>query len=372
MRAVDAVLAALAARGGATASFLVGEPCVEPPAVLREALERAAAAASYPYPPAAGLPRLREVLADRHGEGGAGVGPQQVVVTAGAKGGLLALLAALLEPGDELVHPRPGYPAYAAMTRRLGATPVAVPETDRGFEGWTAAVAERLGPRTRAVVLASPSNPTGATLTAAEARSLVALCRERGVRLICDEAYADFCPAADAGAAAACDPERGTVVQLRSASKSWALCGWRLGWVVADATLAARVAARHAALLNPASGPAQAALASLPEVPADYLDTARSVVRRRLEAVHTTLSDRGLELGRPAGGFYLWLGLGERRQGHGGSTTGFCVDAARTAGVGLWPGEDFGGPGHVRIAVTAPAAADWEGSVAALLGVLSP
>jgi aspartate/methionine/tyrosine aminotransferase len=374
VRAVDAVLAALAAHGGAGSSWLVGEPCVEPPAVLREALARAAREGSYRYPPSAGLPRLREVLAERHREGGARVAPEQVVVTAGAKGGLLALLAALLEPGDELIHPRPCYPAYPAMARRLGAQPVAVPETGRGFAAWAGAAADRIGPRTRAVVVASPSNPSGATLAADEARELVALCREQGVRLICDEAYGEFRFASGTEALAAdFDPGRGTVVQLRSASKSWALCGWRLGWVVADADLAARVAARHAALLNPASGPAQAALAALPEVPADYLDTARSAVRRRLDAVYGALSERGHSLERPAGGFYLWLGLDRRRPGaDGDGTTRFCVDAARTAGVGLWPGEDFGGPGHVRVAVTSPAAADWESALAALVAVLAP
>lgn len=374
MRAVEAVMSALTAHARAGSNWLVGEPCVKAPEVLREALVRAAGDGSYRYPPAAGLPRLREVLADRHRTGGAPVSPEQVVVTAGAKGGLLALLAALLEPGDELIHPQPCYPAYPTMARRLGARPVAVAETGGRFIGWTEAVANLIGPRTRAVVLASPSNPTGATLAADEARALVALCRAHGVRLICDEAYVEFRFADDGEALASdFDPDLLTVVQLRSASKSWALCGWRLGWVVADAGLAARVAATHAALLNPASGPAQAALASLPQVPGGYLENARSVVRRRIGEVQGALSNRGLCLERPAGGFYLWLGLGPRLPGAGrDGTTRFCVDAARTAGVGLWPGEDFGGADHVRIAVTGPAAADWEAALAALIAVLAP
>jgi aspartate aminotransferase len=141
-----------------------------------------------------------------------------VVITSGAKGGLLALLATLLEPGDELVHPKPCYPAYPAMATRLGARPVAVPECGGNFAGWSEAVADVIGPRTRAVVLASPSNPTGTTLDATEASSLVELCRDRGIRLICDEAYVDFRFAPDHQAVpAAFDPERTTVVQVRSA-----------------------------------------------------------------------------------------------------------------------------------------------------------
>ena len=366
------MIAALAAHGGTASGWLVGEPCVEPPEVVREALVLAARSPSFPYPPAAGLPRLREVLADRHREGGAPASPEQIVVTAGAKAGLLALLAALLEPGDELIHPLPCYPAYPAMARRLGAQPVPVPESGGSFDGWTEAVAGRIGPRTRAVVLASPSNPSGATLTSDQAQDLVELCRDRGVRLICDEAYGAFRFAAGTEKIAAdFDPRRHTVVQLQSVSKTWALCGWRIGWVVADADLAAAVAARHTALLNPASGPPQAAMATLPRVPGAYLEAARAAVQGRVESVVAGLQGNGLEVRRPSGGFYLWLDIEEiaMRAGVAGSPE-LCLTLARDHGVGLWPGEDFGGSLHVRLAVTAPTPERWDEALGNLLQAL--
>jgi aspartate/methionine/tyrosine aminotransferase len=299
--------------------------------------------------------------------------PDQVVVTSGAKSGLLALFAALLEAGDELIHPRPCYPAYPAMAARLGARPVAVAERGGGFAGWSEAVADAIGPRTRAVVLASPSNPTGTTLETTEAEALVALCRNRGIRLICDEAYVDFRFASDRQALAAVfDPERITVVQVRSASKSWAVCGWRIGWVTGDASLVARVARTHASFINPASGPAQSALCALPEIPDDYLENARSQVARRVEELCSALETAGIPITRPEGGFYLWLDVADRIEAAGASdAVRWCVEIARQSGIGLWPGEDFGGTGHVRIAVTAPSDPDWQNAMEALINALS-
>jgi aspartate/methionine/tyrosine aminotransferase len=259
------------------------------------------------------------------------------------------------------------------MARRLGARAVGVAEAQGSFEGWARVVAGAIGSRTRAVVVASPSNPTGATLSGAQARDLVGLCREHGLRLICDEAYGEFRFAPDTEAVPAdFDPGRRTVVQLRSASKSWALCGWRVGWVVADAVLAAAVAARHASLLNPASGPAQAALTALPEVPATYLEAARETVRQRGRELVRALEDAGLAAAPPAGGFYLWLDVRSLLARTGaGSAAQLALVCAREHGVGLWPGEDFGSPHHLRIAVTAPPAAAWQAALARLVRALA-
>jgi aspartate/methionine/tyrosine aminotransferase len=372
MRAVDGVITALAAHGDPLSGWLVGEPCAAPPESLARALARAARTDRYNYAPPAGLPLLREVLASLHREGEAKAAPGQVVVTNGAKAGLLALLAALLEPGDELIHPRPCYPAYPAMATRLGARPIEAVESDGGFGGWTQAVSECISPRTRAVVLASPSNPTGATLSSPDARALVELCRDRGLRLICDEAYTDYRYSADSRSLPAdFDPTRETVVQVRSASKSWALCGWRLGWVVADTSLAARVAATHTTLVNPAPGPTQTALCSLPDVAPDYLERARRGVQTRLSELCTALGDAGLAVRQPEGGFYLWLEVASLVEAAGQPTVAdWCTNLAHRHGVGLWPGDDFGGTGRVRLAATAPTTATWRQAVAQLAAAI--
>jgi len=372
MRAVDSVIAALAEYSGAPMSWIVGEPCFEPPPELADALARAAESPSFSYPPPGGTPALRKVLAERFEEEGLTIAPNQITVTSGAKCGLLALFAALLEPGDELIHPQPCYPAYPAAAKRIGARPVAVVERDGSFSGWAEDVARHISPRTRAVVLASPSNPTGATLDAAEAHALVELCSAHGIRLICDEAYTDFRFTADHLALPAdLDPYLTTVVRVRSASKSWAVCGWRLGWITADASLASSVAHTHSSLLNPASGPTQAALCTLPEVSPDYLENARSMVANRMEELCSTLTLAGVTFKKPEGGFYLWLRVKDLDADGTIDAVDWSVETARRLGVGLWPGDDFGGAGHVRISVTAPAPGNWQAAVERLKGAIA-
>jgi len=372
VRAVDAVVNALATRPEPPVSWIVGEPCFEPPPELAGAFARAAQSPPFRYPPPGGLPALREVLAERFAEEGYRVAPDHIAITSGAKCGLLALFATLLEPDDELIHPQPCYPAYPAMASLLGARPVAVAERDGSFSGWAEAVARRIGPRTRAVVLASPSNPTGATLDEIEARALVELCSAHGIHLICDEAYVNFRFSTDRQAFPSdLDQDHLTVVRVRSASKSWAVCGWRLGWVTTNPSLAARVALAHSSLLNPASGPAQAALCALPEVSATYLESARTMVADRMDELCTALARAGHPIKKPEGGFYLWLDLADLDPAEAVDSARWSVEVARRTGVGLWPGDDFGGPGHVRIAVTAPSAANWQTAVRALTAVLT-
>ncbi len=296
--------------------------------------------------------------------------PKQVVVTAGAKGGLFAVLAALLEPGDELIHPRPCYPAYPKMASRLGARPIAVAEDAGSFADWASSVAEKITAQTRAVILATPSNPSGSTLTGKDAAELVDICRRKNIRLICDEAYGDFrFRNADDDLAADFDPSRETVIQIRSVSKSWALCGWRVGWVVADPVFAARVASCHASFLNPASGPAQEALLALPDIPENYLSDAREVVAGRITDVRRSLEAVGLEPKSPGGGFYLWFDIGHITSASV-TATRWCRDLAETEGVGLWPGEDFQGPDYVRLSVTGPSDASWQQSLDQLVSAL--
>jgi aspartate/methionine/tyrosine aminotransferase len=373
MRTVDRVIAALEEHDAATHSWLVGEPCFAPPDVLTAALARAARSSTFRYPPHAGLPELRQVLATLHSKKGEPTTPDQIAVTNGAKGGLLALLATLLDPGDELIHPLPCYPAYPIMAARLGARPVGVRERGRHFSTWVDAVGSSIGPRTRAVVLSSPSNPTGTTLGREEASSLVDLCRRHGLRLISDEAYVDFrCDGVRENMPSFHDPDRTTVIQVRSASKSWALCGWRMGWLLADPIQITRVARTHASLVNPASGPAQTALCALGEIGESYLDAARGLVDSRMRALSSALGEVGFAIENSEGGFYLWLDVGSRIEAaRAADAAQWCENLARSCGVALWPGEDFGGPGHVRLAVTAPSDSEWQSAVTALTKALS-
>ena len=358
-RALDSVIAALGRYPGETVDLLVGEPCFDPPAEIQRAFAHVTGEPASGYGPPGGLAELRKLLANWLA--GESVNPDQVVVTHGAKGGLLALLAALVEPGDEVIHPLPCYPAYPAMVRRLGGVPVGVAEHGDGFVGWTEKVLAATGSRTRAVVLSSPSNPSGSTIVGEELAALVAGCRERGVRLVLDEAYSVFLFDKIIVDPGGIDPELRTLVRVGSASKSLALCGWRIGWIVADSELVGRVAGVQSALLNPPATPPQLAMLALPEVPSSYFETNRSAVHERLEAMVEAMRRAGFDAAMPAGGFYLWVDVRDRLDPESPDTIKWCEHLAETHGVGLWPGEDYGTPGWVRLAL--PRGDDWRDDV---------
>jgi len=361
MRAVDFVLDALAARPDPEASFLIGSPWFEPPATLRQALAEAARGSHHGYPPLQGLFELRTAVTELHERQGLALSPEQVVITHGAKSGLLAVLGTLLEPGDEILHPVPCYPAYRAAPAALGARPVAVSQVTHRPSWDPETLQPYVTQRTKALVLSSPANPDGATLSSDEARELVAFCRDRGLRLVCDEPYEAFRFSPDSERLPAhWDPDLETVIQIRSFSKTYALCGWRIGYVAADAPLVRRVTAWQSALLNPPNSFAQQALIAVPQVLEEYTTKARGQVRQRLEELLETAVGAGLKTEMPKGGFYLWSNVEEQLAASGHpDTRSWCVDLARQQGVGLWPGEDFFAPGWVRLSAVACPEIGW-------------
>lgn len=358
-RALDGVIGAMGQFRGDPIDLLVGEPCFQPPKEITEAFERVAREPVSGYGPPAGLPRLREILAER--SPGDRTSADNLVVTHGAKGALLALFTSLVEPGDEVIHSLPCYPAYPAMVRRCGGVPIGVAETDAGFSGWAASVAARVGPKTRAVILSSPSNPSGSTLSRDDLIALRTLCADHGVRLVFDEAYSAFRfePRADSNDDFGPD---GTLIRIGSASKGLALPGWRIGWIVADSELVNRVTGVQSALLNPPATPPQRAMLALPDVPAEYFEKNRREVHKRLDVLVTAVGGAGFDVAMPDGGFYLWVDVRDRLENE--SSAGWCEGLAREHGVGLWPGEDYGVPGFVRLAI--PQGEDWRETVGEL------
>jgi aspartate aminotransferase len=362
-RAVDQVIEALSDFPGEVTPWLVGEPCFEPPAVLVEAVERAARQPHYGYSPVAGLDQLRQVVAALHGGSESGLlGPEHVTITHGAKSGLLAVLAALLQPGDRVLVPLPCFPAYPRAVELCGGV---VAPVVRGLErhDWSSVELDGLlDPTARALILASPCNPSGATLSAAAAEALVAFCRRHGIVLISDEAYEAFrYEPASVATPALFDPERRTVVQLRSFSKTYAVCGWRVGSVIASPELSRRIAAAQGGLINPPNTLAQMALCSVAGVPSAYFEHNRRLVRSRLELLSSMLRGCGLGAEVPQGGFYLWIDLREALAAVGlRDALQLCVELAASAGVGLWPGEDYMAPGWARLSAVAPAEAGLE------------
>lgn len=369
MSGVQQVSAALDSFGEGAWSWLVGTPCFKAPVQIQEELREAAGRSHAAYSPAAGDFGFREAIAELHRREGSSVNAENVIVTPGAKAGLLVLLSVVLRPGNEILHPVPSYPAYPNMARLLGATPVGVAQSGRDYEGWMAAVERNITSRSRAVVLSSPSNPSGATLDQAQILDLAALCRDHGLLLVLDEAYSTFRFEGETRCES-CDVDLDSSCVVRSFSKTYAVCGLRLGYILAGEVLAEEVATRQSALVNPPSSIAQMAMGKVLEVPASYTEASRRIVRERLSVLRQILRNLGIDAAGPQGGFYLWFELTEEVT-RGRSSVDWCESLAREQGIGLWPGEDFGSPGWVRLSAVSPQPAEWNSAVTDLESRLS-
>jgi aspartate aminotransferase len=208
----------------------VGEPDFVTPRHIMTAAAEAAARGHTGYAPNAGIGPLREALAERlTRRRGYEVTVDQVVVTNGGTGALYSSLAALVAPGDEVLLPDPGWPNYVGMVTLLGARPLFYPLAD-GFLPDPDAIARLAGPRTRVLLLNSPSNPVGAVIPEKMMTALTDVAGRHGLWVLSDEVYEDM--AFDGVPASACAPER-NVITVHSFSKTYAMTGWRVGYAVA-------------------------------------------------------------------------------------------------------------------------------------------
>ena len=345
--------AELRAQGVEVVDLGAGEPDFASPPAAVAAAQRALAEGFTRYTVAAGIPELRRALAARYALLGAPWTPQQALVTVGAKAALFELALALFEPGQEVVIPAPFWVTFPAQVRIAGAEPVLVPmRPGDGFRLHAAPLIEAFTERTRAVVLNSPCNPTGGTIAAAELEALVAAAEERGILVISDETYDAFVydGARHASAAALAARWPDTVVLVGSFSKTWAMTGWRLGWLFGpDWVVDGALRVQGHATSNATSFAMAGALAALAE-PAEAMAARLAEYQARRDLVAERLAAMpGVVCRPPAGAFYAFPDVsGCFAPGEAGSLplVRHLLDAARVAVV---PGEAFGAPPHLRI-----------------------
>lgn len=192
----------------------------------------------YHYSDSRGLPGLRQKLAAYyHGQYGVPVDAQsEIVVTAGSKLAVHMTFMALLEPGDEVVVPEPAWVSYSEQARLCHANPIMVP-----YDVPVTELGSWVTPRTRAIVICSPQNPTGRVYTRDELRYLHEVAKEHGIYLISDEAYSDFVSTDPFVSAGLDDPEKEHTIICNTMSKGWGLSGWRIGYLISNATVMAQL-----------------------------------------------------------------------------------------------------------------------------------
>ncbi|MBL9110544.1 MAG: pyridoxal phosphate-dependent aminotransferase [Myxococcales bacterium] len=356
--AMNARAADLRAKGADVFAFGVGEPDFDPPAHVLAAAKAAIDAGASKYTAVTGIAPLKKAICDASARSrGFSPKPEQVTVTVGAKHALFNLAIALFEPGDEVIIPKPFWVSYPEQVRMMGAEPVLV-DTDEA-NGWRLtpeALEKAITPRTKAVILCTPSNPSGAAYPEASMRALLDVLRKHPVWLIVDEIYAELVyDGFEHVSAAKIAPDLlDRIVVVDGVSKTYAMTGWRIGWSIAPAPLAKVLDTVQGQSTTNATAVAQhAALAALTG-PQDAIVDIRARFEKRRRAMVEGLSRiPGIRCRMPEGAFYAFADcrglLGKK---HGDKVLSsdedlafFFLEEAHCATV---PGGAFGAPGYVR------------------------
>ncbi|MFN8590718.1 MAG: aminotransferase class I/II-fold pyridoxal phosphate-dependent enzyme [Thermomicrobiales bacterium] len=289
--------------------LVVGEPSFNTPKHIIEAAANAAHQGTTKYTPNSGLPGIRAAVAERYTERfGRPVTPAEVLVTAGAVNALAALVAAIAEEGDEILVPDPGWPNYMSMIGLARAEPVRYPLLpENGYLPQIADIEARITPRTKALIINNPSNPTGAVFPEETVRALVEVARKHDLWLISDEVYEDLIFSGKHVPAAKFDAER--VITVSGASKSYAMTGWRIGWAITNPELVALCGKIQEALVSCPSAPSQAAAEAAVRGPQDAVEEMRQAYQRRRDLVREILEPVGLLPTIPQGAFYAMVDL---------------------------------------------------------------
>ncbi len=337
--------------------FGVGEPDFDSPPSAVEAAQRALAEGFTKYTATSGIPALRRALAERYArQYGAPWTPEQVLVAAGGKAALFELALALFEPGQEVVLPTPAWVTFAEQVRLAGAEVVAVPtDPATGFAVTADRVLAAMTPRTRAVILNSPCNPTGAILAPEELRRIVEGAAARGVLVVSDETYERFVydggDHASAAALARRHPE--TVAVVGSFSKSYAMTGWRVGYLLGPrALVAAATDIQGHATSNATSFAMIGALAALQGAELDVEAMIAELQARRDLLIPALAALPGVVCAPPQGACYAFPDVSAHFRDGRADSTAFAERLLEEAHVAVVAGAAFGADRHVRMSFT--------------------
>lgn len=333
----------------------VGDPDFDTPLPIVDAAIESLRRGRTHYMPIVGEPALRRAIADQHAKAsGQKVGPENVAVLPGAQCALFCAALCVLDAGDEVIVPEPMYVTYEAVMGTAGARIVNVPlPAARHFALDPADIAAAITPRTRAILINSPHNPTGAMLTRRDWEAVAELCRRHDLWLLSDEVYASVTFEGEHVSPAALPGMAERTVTINSLSKSHAMTGWRLGWAVAPAPLIPHVVNLALCMLYGCPGFIQdAALAALTTAPSE-IETMRGLYRARRDLVHRRLAQApGLGCHLPAAGMFMMVDI----SGTGRSAYQFSEGLLDAHGVSVLAGEAFGpsAAGHIRLSLGTP------------------
>ena len=342
---------ALEAAGRSIIHLQVGEPDFDTPANVREAAKRALDAGKTHYPPFPGIPELRAAIAaDTTARKGFAVAPDRVFVTVGGKGVMYYAILALVDPGDEVIVPDPGYPIYESVTRFVGGTPVPIPiRQEHEFRLDPDELAALVTDRTKMIVINSPANPTGGVLTRGDLERIAAIAIERDVVVLADEIYSRILyDGAEHVSIAALPGMADRTIVLDGFSKTYAMTGWRLGYAIVPEWLATGFGKLIINSITGATTFAQYGAVEALTGPQDAVDAMVAEFRARRDLIVDGLNAiPGVRCLRPYGAFYVFPDIAAT----GLTGAELAERLLLEVGVSVLAGTAFGGLGtqHIRL-----------------------
>jgi aspartate aminotransferase len=340
---------ALEAQGRNVVHLEIGEPDFDTPGHITDAAVHALKSGATHYGPSAGVPELREAIAeDSQKRRGARATPEMVVVTPGAKPIMFFVILALVDEGDEVLYPNPGFPIYESMIRYIGGNPIPVRLLEeKGFELDVDQLCSRVGPRTRLIILNYPHNPTGGTIPEAGLRAIATVAAKHGVPVLSDEIYSRLLYDGQHHSIASLPGMEPLAIILDGFSKTYAMTGWRLGYGIMPAPMAQVVAKLQTNSTSCTATFSQLAAVAALRGDQSSVDHMNAEFKRRRDAIVDGLRTiRGFACVRPRGAFYVFPNIART----GFSSRALADRLLDEAGVACLSGTAFGefGEGHLR------------------------
>ena len=342
----------LRAEGRSLVDFGVGEPDFPTPEHIKEAAIAALHSNVTKYTATGGTMELRKAIVAAHQRDlGSSYQASECVATLGGKHALFNAITTLVDHGDEVILPAPYWVSFYDQITYAGGTPVVV-QTDesQGFSLSLEAVKRAITPRTKMVLLNSPSNPSGATFSDDTFRGVLEICRERKIWLLSDECYAKFLYEGKSYSVASEPNSKDNVIIAGSLSKTYSMTGWRLGFALAPApVIKAMITLQSQSTSNPVSFVQKGALAALNGPQEPVTEMLKEYRRRRSVIVDGLRAIPGIECVMPSGAFYAFPNIAKLLgKGRPATAMEFSTQLLQKTGVVTVPGEAFGTPSHLR------------------------
>jgi len=332
-----------------------GDPDFHTPKHIAEAAKAAIDANEHHYTGPTGLPALRQAIAaNLRGEYGLDYGADEIIVTAGVQESIMLCMLGLISEGDEVLITSPRFTTYDTAVHLCGGVPIPVPTFEKDdFALDVAEIEARITPRTRMFVLVSPNNPTGAVTPPDTIRKIAELAEKHDLLIIADEIYAKLIyPPHEHLSLATLPGMKGRTITLNGFSKTYAMTGWRVGYMAAPLDFVEKLTEpRHTLSINTCTISQHAALAALTG-PQDDMAAMYAAYAERRDYLMGALRDAGLTYGAPGGAFYIYTNISST----GLSAPEFCEGLLRETGVMVFPGTMFGDEAadHIRISYLQP------------------